>query len=205
MKTLVSVSGPIKDSETILAKCLHLPGHIVVNSFDEPSAKAFRDQFNKILEGPQDTIPIIIDSYGGQVFSLISMIDTIDAARGIKKIITSVTGKAMSCGAILLAAGDQRFCSDRSDIMIHEVSGAAWGKNVEVQADSEYLGKLNKQMLEYLSTRCGKKPAFFGNMLHQGGHTDLHLSAKEAKKLGLVHTIGTPSVSIDVSVKINIK
>ena len=50
---------------------------IRVNKFDEPTAKAFSGAIMKAQNTGQTIIPVIIDSYGGQVYSLMSMISDI--------------------------------------------------------------------------------------------------------------------------------
>ena len=54
-----------------------LPVIIRVNKFDEASAKSFSVLMRKAHNSGQTVIPIIIDSYGGQVYSLMSMISDI--------------------------------------------------------------------------------------------------------------------------------
>jgi membrane-bound ClpP family serine protease len=51
-----------------------LPITIRVRKFDEPSAKEFSNLMNKAQNSGQPVVPVIIDSYGGQVYSLMSMI-----------------------------------------------------------------------------------------------------------------------------------
>ncbi len=53
------------------------PVIINVNKFDEESAKDFRDKMSMAHNTGQKVIPVVIDSYGGQVYSLMSMIASI--------------------------------------------------------------------------------------------------------------------------------
>ena len=55
----------------------HNPVIVTVNKFDEESAKEFRTKVAMAHNTGQKIIPVIIDSYGGQVYSLMSMISTI--------------------------------------------------------------------------------------------------------------------------------
>ena len=77
----------------------------------------------------QKVIPVVIDSYGGQVYSLMSMIAAIESAE--LPVATIVEGKAMSCGAVLLSFGEQgmRFADPHATVMIHDVSSGGYGKN----------------------------------------------------------------------------
>ena len=56
------------------------PVIIRVNKFDEASAKEFATRMAMAHNTGQKVIPIIIDSYGGQVYSLMSMIASIKSS-----------------------------------------------------------------------------------------------------------------------------
>ena len=81
------------------------PVIIRVNKFDEAAAKDFASRMAAAHSTGQKVIPVIIDSYGGQVYSLMSMIAQIRASE--LPVATIVEGKAMSCGAVLLSFGEQ--------------------------------------------------------------------------------------------------
>ena len=67
-----TVSPLIKEVE------LRKPPVIVkVNKFNEESAKKFHQEMAAAHNSGQKVIPIVIDSYGGQVYSLMSMISAI--------------------------------------------------------------------------------------------------------------------------------
>jgi ATP-dependent Clp protease protease subunit len=85
------------------------PVIIRVNKFDEKSAQEFSEKMSDAHNTGQPVIPIVIDSYGGQVYSLMAMISEIEHAE--LPVATIVEGKAMSCGAILFSFGnkDMRF------------------------------------------------------------------------------------------------
>ena len=99
-----------------------LPTLIRVNKFDENSAKNFSSLMIKAQNSGQPIIPVIIDSYGGQVYSLMSMISDIRHSR--IPVATIVQGKAMSCGALLFSFGAEghRYMDPDATVMIHDVS-----------------------------------------------------------------------------------
>ena len=74
---------------------------IRVNRFDEKSANEFSHKMALAHSTGQKVIPVVIDSYGGQVYSLMSMIAAIESSE--LPVATIVEGKAMSCGAVLLS------------------------------------------------------------------------------------------------------
>ena len=53
------------------------PVIIRVNKFDEATAKGFSGAVMRAQNTGQHILPVIIDSYGGQVYSLMSMISDI--------------------------------------------------------------------------------------------------------------------------------
>ena len=91
MHWTTSVSPLIKDIEF-----KHSPVIIRVNKFDEDAASEFAAKIGLAHNTGQKIIPVVIDSYGGQVYSLMSMIAAIKASE--LPVATIVEGKAMSCG-----------------------------------------------------------------------------------------------------------
>ena len=104
MKWITNISPLVKEIE--LRKN---PVIVRVNKFDEDSAKKFSLELAQAHNTGQKVIPVVIDSYGGQVYSLMSMISAIKHSE--LPIATIVEGKAMSCGAVLLSCGVKRGCA----------------------------------------------------------------------------------------------
>ena len=123
-----------------------LPIVIRVNKFDEASAKSFSAQMSRAQNSGQTIVPVIIDSYGGQVYSLMSMISDIKHSR--LPVATIVQGKAMSCGAILFSFGapGKRFMDPDATVMIHDVSSMEYGKVEEIKASAEETERLNQKI-----------------------------------------------------------
>ena len=71
------------------------PVIIKVNKFDEKSASDFATKMSMAHSTGQKIIPVVIDSYGGQVYALMAMIASIRASE--LPVATIVEGKAMSC------------------------------------------------------------------------------------------------------------
>jgi len=143
-------------------------------------------------------IVIIINSYGGEVYSLLSMIDLIKTAE--KPVCTISNGKAISCGAVLLSCGTKgyRYAGELSDIMIHEASQGDHGKNTDIQNSAEQLKKLNDMLMRILAENSGKKNKnFFIKMLKKKSNVDMFLTAVECKKLGLIDHVGTPKLLVE--------
>ena len=134
---------------------------IRVNKFDEKAAQEFNAKMAAAHSTGQKVIPVIIDSYGGQVYSLMSMIGSIRSAE--LPVATIVEGKAMSCGAVLLSFGEEgmRFADPDATVMIHDVSGGAHGKVEELKADVAEADRLDEKIYTMMARNCGKKDDYF--------------------------------------------
>ena len=165
MKWTTEISGLIKEIE--LRK---QPVIVRVNKFDEESAQKFSDSIAQAHNTGQKVIPVVIDSYGGQVYSLMSMISAIKHAE--LPIATIVEGKAMSCGAVLLTFGDEgmRFADSDATIMIHDVSSGAHGKIEELKADVKEAERLDDKIYTMMARNCGKKDDFFKKKVFNKKH-----------------------------------
>lgn len=179
------------------------PVIIRVNKFDEDSAKKFSLEMAQAHNTGQKVIPVVIDSYGGQVYSLMSMISAIKHSE--IPVATIVEGKAMSCGAILLSFGEEglRFCDPDATVMIHDVSSMDWGKVEELKAGAAEADRLNTKIYTMMARNCGKKDDYFKKIVDKKKHADWFLDAEEAKKHGLVNQLRVPKVHIKVAVDID--
>ena len=176
-----------------------------VNKFNEDSAKEFSTQIAQAHNTGQTVIPVVIDSYGGQVYSLMSMISAIKHSE--LPIATIVEGKAMSCGAILFSFGEQglRFMDPDATLMIHDVSSMAWGKVEELKGGAAEADRLNKIVYTMMARNCGKKDNYFLKEVHKRGHADWFLNATQAKKKGLANQLRVPKLHFKVSVDIDLE
>ena len=179
------------------------PMMIRVNKFDEESARKFAAEIGQAHNTGQDIIPVIIDSYGGQVYSLMSMISAIKHAE--LPVATIVEGKAMSCGAILFSFGSDgyRFMDPDATLMIHDVSSMDWGKVEELKAGAYEADRLNAKVYKMMAQNCGKKDDYFMKIVDKKKHADWFLDAEEAKKHNLAQHLRVPKLAIKVSVDID--
>lgn len=178
------------------------PVIVTVNEFNEKAAMEFRTQVAIAHNTGQKVIPVVIDSYGGEVYSLMSMISTIKAAE--LPVATIIEGKAMSCGAILFSFGEEggRFMDPNATLMIHDVSSHNWGKTEEVKASAEETERLNQIVYKMMAQNCGKKDDYFLKIVHKKGHADWYIDAKEAKEHNLANHLRVPKFNISIDVNI---
>ena len=179
------------------------PVIIRVNKFTEDSAKKFQQEIAQAHNTGQKVIPIVIDSYGGQVYALMTMISAIKHAE--LPVATIVEGKAMSCGAVLLTFGEDgmRFADPDATVMIHDVSSGGFGKIEELKADVKEAERLDEKIFTMMARNCGKKDDYFKKKVFNKKHADWFMDAAEAKKNGIVNHLRVPKINIKVAVDID--
>lgn len=166
---------------------------ILVTEFDEHYVRSFRRRvLDRASEKPNDPITIYIESYGGSVDGLASMVETIETVPN--EIITVCTGMAMSAGALLLSFGDKRYCGRYSRIMLHEISGGAIGTTSDVINDAKEQARMQQFWFEKLAVNCGHKNA--KAVERKLNRYDKYLTAEQALEFGIVDYIGLPPFDI---------
>ena len=182
-----------------------LPIVLRVRKFDEASAKEFSSLVSRAQNTGQPVLPIIIDSYGGQVYSLMSMISDIKHSR--IPVATIVQGKAMSCGAILFSFGHEgmRYMDPDATVMIHDVSSMDRGKVEEIKASAEETERLNKKIYNMMAENCGHNRDYFLDIVYEKGHADWFLEPDECKKHNLANHLYVPELKIETKVKFDFK
>ena len=200
MKYKTKISPLIKEVELRKSSVI-----VRVNKFNEESAKKFAQQMAQAHNTGQKVIPVVIDSYGGQVYSLMSMIGAIKNAD--IPVATIIEGKAMSCGAILFSFGEEgmRYMDSHATLMIHDVSSSEYGKVEEIKASADETERLNQIVYKMMAKNCGHEESYFLDLVHEKGHADWFLDAKEAKKHGLANHLRLPTIYINVDVDIKMK
>lgn len=179
------------------------PLYVTVNAFESYTLKDFTIACEKVLHTGQEFLPVVIDSYGGEVYTLLGMVDFLSSVD--VPIITVSQGKSMSAGALLFSCGKERYVAPTATIMIHEVSSAFWGKNVEIQNEAKEVERLNKLLFSLLDKNTSKKKGFWLDLVQNNRHADLFLSANEAKKHGLATHVGIPYIETKVEVTRTLK
>lgn len=179
-----------------------LPVTIKVNKFDEEEVEKFRKSMEEAQNTGQEVIPVLIDSYGGYVYSLLAMIDIIDQSP--IPVATIGLGKMMSCGSVLLTCGEEgmRYATPSSTVMIHDVASWNQGKVEEIKANAAQTDKLNKTIFERMAINCGHDKGYFMEQLFKKHHAEWYLTAKEAKKQNVINVIGSPSFDINIEASI---
>lgn len=161
---IVFLSGPISDpiANTIIAQLLFLE-----------SQDAAKD------------IELYINSPGGSVSATLAIYDTMNHIK--PNVSTICVGFAASGAAILLAAGQKgkRYALPNSEIMIHQVLGAAEGQAIEIEISAKHILRVKNKLNQLLADNTGQAIA----KIEHDTDRDFFMDAEEAKKYGIIDKI----------------
>lgn len=180
----------------------------LMGEINEESAALFRRDIevaeHNALAAGQEILPVCIDTPGGCLYSLMGIIDAMEECS--VKLATVVESKAMSAGAVLVTCGDRkhRYMGKNATMMLHSASGGLQGTLEEVETNAREMKRLDNLANEIMDKNCGKKKGFFTEKTKQNG-PEWFISAKEAKKLGLIKHIGLPLLETNITVSHQLK
>lgn len=191
----------VKDAKDILVP----PVIIRVGYIDEEMLPGFKEAVNRTHDCGQPFVVLEIDSHGGDVYSLLAIVDILESSK--LPIATIVTGKAMSCGAVLFCCGSQgyRFIGPRATLMIHDVTTEELGgKPDEMKVDTEETDRLNRLLYSLMERKIGKRNGYLWRLMQKRGRTDYYLSAEDARRAGIANHIAVPKLITKVTVDISL-
>ena len=132
-------------------------------------------------------ISLYINSPGGEVYSGLAILDTMNFIK--PQVSTICVGMAASMAAVLLSAGakGKRFCLPHSKVMIHQPSGGAQGQQTEIEIVAEEIKKTRRELNQILSDASGQPI----EKVQADPERDHYLTAAEALDYGLIDRIVT--------------
>lgn len=132
-------------------------------------------------------ISLYINSPGGEVYSGLAILDTMNFIK--PQVSTICVGMAASMAAVLLSAGakGKRFCLPHSKVMIHQPSGGAQGQQTEIEIVAEEIKKTRLELNQILSDASGQPI----EKVQADTERDNYLTAAEALGYGLIDRIVT--------------
>ena len=132
-------------------------------------------------------ISLYINSPGGEVYSGLAILDTMNFIK--PQVSTICVGMAASMAAVLLSAGakGKRFCLPHSKVMIHQPSGGAQGQQTEIEIVAEEIKKTRHELNQILSDASGQPL----EKVQADTERDNYMSAQEALDYGLIDRIVT--------------
>lgn len=138
-------------------------------------------------QDPEKDISLYINSPGGEVYSGLAILDTMNFIK--PQVSTICVGMAASMAAVLLSAGakGKRFCLPHSKVMIHQPSGGAQGQQTEIEIVAEEIKKTRRELNQILSDASGQPI----EKVQADTERDNYLTAVEALDYGLIDRIVT--------------
>lgn len=136
-------------------------------------------------------ISLYINSPGGEVYSGLAILDTMNY---IKPAVSTIcVGMAASMAAVLLACGakGKRFCLPNSMVMIHQPSGGARGQQTEIEIAAREIRENRTRLNHILADASGRS----FEQVEGDTERDHYMRAKEALEYGLVDRIVTSRVT----------
>lgn len=159
-------------------------------AFDHEAVNFFFERMTHFEEKNVDKVTVIINSHGGHVSSLKSILDYM--YNSPIHIVTVASGMVASCGICLVMAGDTRLAFPDATFMSHEFSTLSMGKLHELKADRKAQDDMNKFFLKHYATHTGlSEPDIKAHLLNQ---SDVWMTSKEAVKMGIIDHIIEPRV-----------
>ena len=133
---------------------------------------------------PQEDINLNIASYGGDVYTMLGLVDYIRSLP--VKVNTHCVGTCMSAASVLLASGTgERTMSKHGTVMVHEGSAFEAGKTTDVMKGVDHLKTLQKE-INQLMGEITNKDAKFWELTQRN---DTYLNAEKCIEYGIVDKI----------------
>ena len=130
-------------------------------------------------------ISLYINSPGGEVYSGLAILDTMNFIK--PDVSTICVGMAASMAAVLLASGakGKRFCLPNSIVMIHQPSGGAQGQQTEIEIAAREIRETRATLNKILSDATGQP----FEKVQADTERDNYMRAQAALEYGLVDRI----------------
>lgn len=143
------------------------------------------DTYNSESSLDRNPIEIYISSCGGSIYDALSFIDYIGLIK--TPIHTIAMGKCMSAGTLMLIAGDRKFATQNSTILIHQMSAGTIGSFQTMIEDMIEFQRLQDLVNEIIMTYTKVTEDLLQQI--QESKYDYYMDALEAKDLGIIDEI----------------
>lgn len=134
---------------------------------------------------PDDNSPVevTINSPGGYVTAGSEIYTALKEYGG--HVTTKIVGMAASAASVIAMAGDKTIISPTAQMMIHNVSGGAWGDHRDLQHEADVLKNYNTSIANAYALKTGKSH----DELLQLMDNETYFTAQQALENGLVDEI----------------
>ena len=135
----------------------------------------------------RDPIKIYFNSFGGSVYDMWLLVDTITASK--TPVHTYCTGYAMSAAFIAFLAGHKRYMSPHATLMYHQIYCWRSGKYQDLVDDRSQMDHLNQMIEQYVTERTALTKENLDDIREK--KRDTYFSAEEAKELKIIEEVMT--------------
>lgn len=159
--------------------CADIANHITVINMEDDEKEEREKDFKR------KPIKIYISSYGGSVYDMWMLIDTICASK--TPVYTYCVGYAMSAAFQVFLSGHKRFIGPHATLMYHQIYCWRSGKYQDLVDDREHTDLLNSQIEKYV-IKCSKLTQEDLDSIREKKQ-DTYFTAEEAIERGLADEI----------------
>ena len=149
------------------------------------------DPFNPAAGYKKDCLPfeILISTYGGSALEMFSIYDTIRRVKEDCDVGTTATGKVMSAGVLLLAAGTKgkRRIGENCRVMIHDVRGGHVGHIADLENEFEEIKWIQERYIKLLARETDMTENYIKKLFKK--KVNVYISAEEAVELGIADEV----------------
>lgn len=158
--------------------------------FNDAALEFFMAEMRKAEESGANEVTILINSPGGSLSILKTMLDAIYLTE--MKVITVASGMVASCGILLLMAGDERYAFKDADLMSHPFSTVTRGNYRKLTSSRVFEDRTHKFMVDHYKLHTGLQKEVIEGLLLED--QDVYLTAKQAKDLNIIDDIIIPKI-----------
>jgi ATP-dependent Clp protease protease subunit len=178
------MAGKRSDKQSQLSRTITL-GEISSESVNDIIQLIYEINDEDIGKTQVEPIRLIINSFGGEIYSGLALIDTID--NSLIPVYTICHGSAMSMALIIYAAGHQRYASKNATFMYHEAAYPIEGKVVHHKQELKEVERIDKICDDYLLSKTSFTQKQFNDVKKTQG--EWYFGVEAAQKYGLVNKI----------------
>ena len=137
------------------------------------------------LQNRYDRIDVRINSYGGEVYEGIAICNALRNSRA--EINIYIDGIAASIASVIALCGKPLHMSRFAKLMLHKVSGGAYGTAEEIRQAAQEAENAEKTLAQIIADRCRIPADEVEKRYFSGGNH--WISAEEALEIGLIDSI----------------
>jgi ATP-dependent Clp endopeptidase proteolytic subunit ClpP len=178
----------------------------LADEIDSDTAIMIATQLRKAEDSGQPFVPFYIDSPGGSVYGLLSIVESMRRCK--IPIYTFTSGLAASCAACVFCMGKRRFMTRNARLLMHDVSvdfsGDTSMTSSNIKEEANEMRRLNKMILRIMAENTGHPPNYFIDLIKTRRNNDIYVDARQALEWNMATDIGFPLVRVVHTTTMNI-